>query len=277
MEILFMGTGASEGIPALFCHCRVCENARKQKGNEQRTRCQALINRELLMDFGPDTYAHYLRYDFPLPDIRTLLVTHSHTDHFYATDLGMRREGLANPVPEELNIYGNRTVGEKFQTEFSGNERVLRCNRFHETRFFTPIEHPRYEIIPLKANHDKKELCVFYSIRERDTGKAILYAHDTGIFPEETWDFLEKLPVCYGLVSLDCNSMLGRDGNNHMGYEDDMEVLERLRNMGRIDENTAVVLNHFSHNSDVTHREMVQATAGTKIQIAYDGLVCKIG
>lgn len=276
MEILYMGTGAAEGIPALFCHCRVCENARKQKGREQRTRCQALINQELLIDFGPDTYAHYLRYNFPLPDIKVLLVTHSHTDHFYVTDLGMRREGLANPVPDVLELYGDKTVGEKFNAEFSQNERVLRQNHFHEVAFFTPLGHPKYEIIPLRANHGKGEACVFYSIRERKTGKAILYAHDTGIFPEDTWDFLERLPVCYGLVSLDCNSMLGRDGRNHMGYQDDLEVLERLRKMGRIVQNTVVVLNHFSHNSNVTHEEMVQATADAGIQIAYDGMVFQI-
>lgn len=276
MEILYMGTGASEGIPALFCHCRVCKNARKRKGNEQRTRCQALINQELMIDFGPDTYTHYLRYNFQLPDIKTLLVTHSHTDHFYATDLGMRREGLAHPVPEVLNIYGDCTVGEKFYDEFSGNERVLQINHFQEVKFFVPLDHPVYEIIPLQANHDKKESCVFYSIRERKTGKSILYAHDTGIFPEETWRFLEDFPICYGLVSLDCNSMLGKDGKNHMGYEDDKVVLNRLEKMRRVNQNTIVILNHFSHNSDVTHEEMVRAVEGTGIQIAYDGLICKI-
>lgn len=276
MEILYMGTGAAEGIPALFCHCRVCENARKQKGREQRTRCQALINQELLIDFGPDTYAHYLRYDFPLPDINTLLVTHSHTDHFYATDLGMRREGLAHPAPETLDIWGNSSVKGVFFAEFSENPRVLKRNRFHEAAFFVPLPHPDYEIIPLRACHGKGEACVFYSIRERETGKAMLYAHDTGFFPEDTWEFLERLPVCYGLVSLDCNSMLMKDGKNHMGYPDNLEVLDRLRKMGRIDLRTVVVLNHFSHNSGVTHKEMVQAVEGTGIRIAYDGLVCQI-
>ena len=163
MEILFLGTGASEGIPALFCHCRVCENAQKKKEKEQRTRCQAVINGELLLDFGPDTYAHYLQYDFPLPDIRTLLVTHSHTDHFYATDLGMRREGLAHPDPGVLDIYGDRTVGEQFKREFLNNKRVLDCNHFHETVPFKTISHHKYKIIPLQANHDKNELCLFFS------------------------------------------------------------------------------------------------------------------
>lgn len=32
MKIRFLGTGASEGVPALFCKCAVCENARKRRG-----------------------------------------------------------------------------------------------------------------------------------------------------------------------------------------------------------------------------------------------------
>ncbi len=276
MEILFLGTGASEGIPALFCHCRICENARKKKEKEQRTRCQAVINGELLLDFGPDTYAHYLRYDFPLPDIRTLLVTHSHTDHFYATDLGMRREGLAHPDPGVLDIYGDQTVGEQFKREFLNNKRVLACNHFHEAVPFKAISNHKYEIIPLQANHDKSELCLFYSIQEKESGKAVLYAHDTGLFPKVTWDFLMRYPVEYNLVSLDCNSMLGRDGKNHMGLADDLEVLARLREIGRVTENTSIVLNHFSHNSQVTHAEMVKAVQAMGFIVAYDGLCCKM-
>ena len=30
MKIKFLGTGASEGIPDLFCRCAVCEKARKE-------------------------------------------------------------------------------------------------------------------------------------------------------------------------------------------------------------------------------------------------------
>ena len=32
MTIRFLGTGAAEGIPAPFCRCTVCENARKVGG-----------------------------------------------------------------------------------------------------------------------------------------------------------------------------------------------------------------------------------------------------
>lgn len=62
MKIKFLGTGAAEGIPAIFCNCSVCKYARKIKGRNVRTRSQALINNDLLLDFGLDTYWHAVTY-----------------------------------------------------------------------------------------------------------------------------------------------------------------------------------------------------------------------
>lgn len=275
MNILYMGTGAAEGIPGLFCHCRVCENARKIRGKELRTRCQAIINQEILMDFGPDTYAHYLQYDFPLPDIDTLLVTHCHTDHFYAADLEMRRDGLAYPTPGKLKIYGNNAVKEKILQEFGENERVLAVIDFQMAKPFTPIDTPKYKIVPLLAKHARDQECLIYTIEEKKTGKSILYAHDTGIFPEATWKYLKSTNDSFDLISLDCNSMLGKDGKNHMGYEDDLEVIKGLKDVKKVRDDTRIILNHFSHNSNVTHEEMVKALKNTEIEISYDGMVCE--
>ena len=69
MKIKYLGTGAAEGIPAVFCHCGICEYARKQKGKEIRTRSQAIIDDLILIDFGPDTFAHTLRYDIELANL----------------------------------------------------------------------------------------------------------------------------------------------------------------------------------------------------------------
>ena len=32
MKIQYLGTAAAEGLPALFCGCEICQNARKTKG-----------------------------------------------------------------------------------------------------------------------------------------------------------------------------------------------------------------------------------------------------
>ena len=52
MKIKYLGTGAAEGIPAIFCNCSICKNAKIIKGKEIRTRCQAIIDEEIIIDFG---------------------------------------------------------------------------------------------------------------------------------------------------------------------------------------------------------------------------------
>ena len=37
MRIRFLGTAAYEGIPALFCPCDICKNAREKGGRENST------------------------------------------------------------------------------------------------------------------------------------------------------------------------------------------------------------------------------------------------
>ena len=36
MKVCYLGTGAAEGIPALFCKCSYCEGVRVRGGKEVR-------------------------------------------------------------------------------------------------------------------------------------------------------------------------------------------------------------------------------------------------
>lgn len=92
MKLKFLGAGASEGIPAIFCHCALCERARRT--GRLFTRSQLLVDDVLLIDFPPDSYYRSIAMGVELADIRNILVTHSHSDHFYADDFFMR--GLAS-------------------------------------------------------------------------------------------------------------------------------------------------------------------------------------
>ena len=109
MKIRYLGTGAAEGIPAIFCECLICKNARLKAGKEIRTRMQALINDEILIDFGPDTYMHRLQYKIDLSAIKYCLLTHAHEDHIYSHDIKCRKKNKAfleaNTYP--LHLFGS--------------------------------------------------------------------------------------------------------------------------------------------------------------------------
>lgn len=65
-----------------------------------------------------------------------------------------------------------------------------------------------YTITPLKADHDPLTSPVIYIIF--DGKKNILYANDTGYFPDQTWDYLEKYRPHFDFIPLDCTVGLGK-------------------------------------------------------------------
>ena len=128
-----------------------------------------------------------------------------------------------------------------------------------------------YRILPLKANHDPASSPVIYAVESK--GKRMLYAHDTGVFPEETFSAIASFGR-FDFISFDCTGCLGLGGdwrNGHMSLKTVKEVFARLCALGAADENTVKVLSHFSHNGGQTYDEMAAAEEEGYI-VAYDGL-----
>ncbi|MCL2479287.1 MAG: MBL fold metallo-hydrolase [Treponema sp.] len=272
MKLLYLGTGASEGIPAVFCSCPVCQEARRKKGRNIRTRSQSLLDGKVLFDFPPDSFMHYLASGFEanLPAVRRLFITHSHMDHFYPDELDMRRTPFVASEPvETLHIYGNRTVEQKLLMHIESPDRKP-CNEFHYAQPFEPIEFEGYRITPLLALHAREEECLFYAAEHE--GKAMLYAHDTGFFPEPDWVYFAKANLHFDLVSLDCTVGVNRDGGNHMGLPDCIDVRKKFVSMNAAGEKTIFVLNHFSHNGGLNYDELCKAAESEGFVIAYDGM-----
>ncbi len=110
MKLQYLGTGAAERVPALFCHCKVCRYAREHGGKDVRTQTQALIDDgRLMIDFPGDSYLHALNDGLDFGQIHQLLITHWHSDHLYAEDLALRMHGYGQSLGSVLHVYGNRT------------------------------------------------------------------------------------------------------------------------------------------------------------------------
>ena len=271
MKIQYLGTAAAEAIPGIFCDCDVCRKAREKGGRNIQTRSQALIDGKILIDFPGDTYMHAINNNINLSKIKTCIVTHNHFDHFYPFEIWSRSPGIAYNVDAPLCFYGTTptycmAMAEilKFALDEAGRVKAQRIKPFE------PFEVEGYKITPLKADHDPKCEPVFYMI-EKDS-KAILYAHDTGIFPEESQEYLKKCGVKFDLVSLDCTNVLLPFGENHMGLEADKKVRKMLLEWGAADENTIFVVNHFSHNGGLIHDDFVPVAEKDGFIVSYDGM-----
>lgn len=283
MKLQFLGTAAAEAAPALFCTCKICRYAREKGGREIRTRSGAMIDDTIKLDFGPDSYMHSLKNGLDYSHLHSILITHSHADHFSLDELALRMPPYAH-TPENdppLTIYGNARVGEMLSPHLNA------YTRFQRMIPFEPVEIEGYRVTALEAIHcvssapdaawpvvfrdgeyRRSEEALFYLI-EKD-GESVLYAHDTsGLTPADA-AFLTGKRI--SIISLDCtNGVLDLDYVGHMGIPQILSLRETLLQIGAADEKTIFVANHFSHNGLLPHAEMEARLPG--FLVSYDSMI----
>ena len=273
MKITYLGTAASEGLPAPFCTCEVCRRAREAGGKSVRTRSQALVDESLLIDFPPDTYLHWLRTPFDFLKVTDLLVTHSHMDHWYPDDVQSVVPPYGHHDPSyTLTLHGNERVIQMLEEGMAREEpQILETVPRKVAKAFETFAAGDYQVTPLPADHCYTEKALFYLIEKGD--KALLYAHDTGYFLDPVWEYLaSRKDLRLGLVSLDCTHGWDENRQNHMGFTVDAQVRDRLVELGRADGDTLFVCNHFSHNGGGTYEEQAARAKELGLLVSYDGL-----
>jgi len=272
MRYKYYGTAAAEGIPALYCTCDLCNYARKNGGKDLRSRTQITIDDEILIDYPADTFMHTLQ-GLPLTKIHNYLISHVHHDHFYPEDMNMRKEGfshLEKSVPSISVYLSDVCVKHAEAVFFPGTEKYV---VFNEIKAFVSFLTNGYRITPLKANHLSAENPMIFLI-EKDS-KCILHAHDTGYFPEETWEYLKSIDVHIDFASFDCCEPMDNRGDraeNHMNFQTVLNVKNRLSELGLLDDKTICVINHFSHNGNLNHSQICDMAEKEGFIVSYDGL-----
>lgn len=277
MKIRYLGTAAAEGFPAVFCNCEACVQARKT--GEVRTRSQVLVNDNLLIDFPPETYMHAICCGIDLSAINCVLVTHSHTDHFYAQEFVNRGYKFAKNMSEKtLNIFGNKTVFDVFyeDTRREIKPEVKENIKFNVIAPFEKFTFGEYEIHSLPACHGQNENALLYFIKYGDKG--ILHLNDTGLLLDEVYEYLKENNLKADVVNFDCT--LGDNGEKHSGrhmnvYEN-LQVLKKLQECKAVNAKTKNVLTHFAHHVAPYKERMESLAKNYGFIAAYDGMQIEI-
>lgn len=238
MKLKYLGTAGSEGVPSMFCDCENCSAARALGGRNIRTRSQAIIDERILIDFPCDTFHHILKNNINIKRVEACLITHIHPDHLYPMDMRPDKH-----YGKAFKIFGSADVRDSLSEIPEHYHKYL---DFNEIKPFEPFCVDEYTVTALKANH-RTDNPYIYSL---SNGKvSILYAHDSGPFPEETWEYLENLGVCFNLISLDCH--WGDDKDKTQGGHGCLGVAQKMRERlicsNLANNSTIFVLNHFSH------------------------------
>jgi phosphoribosyl 1,2-cyclic phosphate phosphodiesterase len=266
LKLHILGTAASEGFPALFCSCAHCQKARKLGGKNIRTRTSAIIDDTIKIDFPPDTLYHVNRYGLDLTKIEHLLFTHTHHDHFYPEDLNMRLPGYAHGIHARLQIYGNDAALAKCSQSLKHQNQNFHLELLKPFRTYKIGD---AKVTPLLADHNRIETCLLFHIEKQDT--SLLYGHDTGWFPDETWNWLESSHI--DLALLDCTNGNLPEFRNHLNVKAVIEIKNRLEERHVLNSQSKVYVTHFSHNTGLLHEDLTRIFQPHDIAVAFDGLI----
>jgi len=282
VKLLFLGTGAAEGVPAMYCNCDTCREIRRRGEAEYHTRSQLIIDDSVGIDFPPDAYYRSLRYGVELAKIEHLLITHSHMDHFYAHDFILRGYKYAKNFSAPLHIYGNAEVCAVYRecTRRELRPEIGETIHLHEVALFQPFEFNGYKATALKAQHSVKEDAYVYLL-EKD-GKSYLHLTDTGRLPEETLRYLgayfKEREEKVDLVTFDCTFLFHTAGevSRHMGLEDNMVMKRCFEALKVTDGHTMYAITHYSHNGNPIRETLKRAEKEYGVVAAYDGTCLEI-
>lgn len=275
MKTIFLGTGSANGIPDPYCSCSYCKNIKEIGGKNLRKRSTFLLDEKILLDFSPDIRTQILENNIDFSKIKGIILSHTHNDHLDIQEL--------IKIKTPIDIYINSTskdwlieqirngVKPKYQKDIL--ERIGHLN-INEMRYFKPFKVEDLNIIPLKARHTglyKEESGMNFILSKDD--RVRLHASDTGIYSEETFNFLKDFKfdeIVIECTFLDCY----KEHPDHLNMKTLKIMLDRFYEIGCIDSKTPIYITHFGHDPKKTHTEIEELIKALdyNIKVAYDGM-----
>ena len=114
MNLLFLGTGTSTGVPSLCCDCEVCTSEDRRN---KRLRSSLLVQNDghnILIDTSTDLRQQCLLYK--VEKIHTVLYTHHHADHVHGID---ELRSFSHFNKTVIPCYGNEMTLAALKKNFS--------------------------------------------------------------------------------------------------------------------------------------------------------------
>ena len=168
MKLTFLGTGTSQGVPVIGCHCKVCTSADRR---DKRLRTAAMVETHgvrLVIDAGPDFRYQMLRTG--VRHIDAILLTHEHKDHIGGLD-DVRAFNFVDypPTLHKVHIYAApqtlACVRKDFDYAFAQDKyRGVPEIELHEVDVAHPFAVGGVEIIPVSGRHSERFRVTGYRI-----------------------------------------------------------------------------------------------------------------
>ncbi len=259
MDVIFLGTGTSQGVPMIGCKCAVCMSP---DPHNRRTRTSIHVVMDGLhvqVDAAPELRLQCLREGIEKADI--FILTHGHADHVAGMDDLRRFCDLLGG--EALTVYSTD----------EGMGRVLAIYPYAIMERPVVRGYPAFKLAEMPVLLDLPQGTIQSTLlphggvntlglifKERSSGRKFVYYTDCKRVPREAVDFAKGADV----VVLDGLRPLAHP--SHMNID---EAIAVAREIGA----PKTLLTHLTHLND--HSELAAALPAG-IEPAYDGLLLKL-
>ena len=250
MQITFLGTGTSHGVPMIGCECATC---RSDDPRDRRLRPSLLIRAadgtSLLVDAGPDLRAQALTHAITRVD--AIIFTHGHADHVLGLDDVRRYNSLMKrPMPlyaDKVTLHEiTRMFGYAFDPDTPKGGGIPQLELIEVQG---PITVGPLHVVPVPIWHGRR---LILGLR---LGR-FAYLTDCSAIPDESWALLEGVEV----VVLD--ALRHRPHSTHFSLDQAVAASRRI----------AAVETYFTHMCHDLPHAATNAQLPPGMALAYDGL-----
>jgi len=258
LEITFLGTGTSQGIPVIGCDCAVCQS---RDPRDNRTRTSVLVRTpecHFVIDTAPEFRVQCLREGVKRLD--AALFTHPHTDHIMGFD-DMRRfcemEDRAMPVYAAPHTMAQ--LRNCYRYAFDDPQPWKNYLRLETHLINGPFQLGETRVVPMELPHGRMNTTGFVFYRREQ--KLLAYFTDCAALPPAV------LEAARGVETLVLGALRDKPHPTHMNFEEALHASSLISPV-------STYFIHLCH--DVSHQEkQSQLPEGT--YLAHDGLTLFAG
>lgn len=262
MTIEFLGTGAADW------HIK-----KRDQEPDFRRYSSALIDGTILIDPGPHIYDYAECENKPdiFRNVKYVLVTHSHADHYNAENL-LRVFNESN-----CSLYASKNVHYRALNNDGMNEKLMKIPHY-VIGPMSSFELGEYSVVSLPANHSANnpygEESMHYII-EKD-GRSIFYGLDGGWLTCDEWNEICKRRI--NAFVFDATIGYIRD-DWRIGAHNSLYMVELLRDVilrNCAAGDTRFYVSHMARTLHLSRKETEEILADKQIIPAYDGMTVEI-
>jgi phosphoribosyl 1,2-cyclic phosphate phosphodiesterase len=254
MEVTFLGTGTSGGVPLIGCSCAVCSSSDPR---DKRLRTSILVRYKglnLVVDCGPDFRQQMLREN--VKSVDAILFTHLHKDHTGGID-DIRSFNFINKKP--LDFYCTQEtengIKEQYRYAFTETDYPYLPKMNFQRIGNAPFIVNDMAITPILVMHGPMPVLGFRFDND------FTYITDAKTISPGERDKMR------GTKTLVINALRPNEHYAHLTIAEALDIIEDIKP-------EKAYLIHMSHQFGF-HSEMEKQMPG-HVSIAYDGLTIKL-